>query len=192
LLFYKGDILNDKLDDIGYFLLFIYSFGGGFIGLATAAVFATLGKMDLITSILLAGTANFIGSTMLFYFARNSKAEAMNFLKKHRRKLALVHLMMRRHGSMVLFIQKFLYGIKTLVPLAAGLTKYRAFKFISINLAASFFWALATGVIAYFSGSVILSSLRSTESYPWIAPVVLACVLGTVYFYLSKVTQKKL
>jgi membrane protein DedA with SNARE-associated domain len=184
-------ILNDRIDDIGYFLLFVYSFGGGFIGLATAAVLATLGKMSLVISILLAGTANFIGSTLLFYFARNSKTDAMNFLKKHRRKLALVHLLMRKHGSMVLFIQKFVYGIKTLVPLAAGITKYDSFKFISINLLASFFWALATGVLAYFSGSIIIKGLRSVEAYPWMAPIILASVVGAVYFYMTKATTKK-
>jgi len=182
--------LTDKLDDIGYFLLFVYSFGGGFIGLATAAVFASLGKMSLIFSIVLAATANFVGSTLLFYFARNSKSEAMVFLKKHRRKLALVHILMKKRGSWVLFIQKFIYGIKTLVPLAVGITKYDARKFVPINLIASFVWAITIGITAYFFGSAILKGLHYIENYPWLAPVVLAAIIGALYFYMNKTTTR--
>ena len=68
--------MEDRLDDIGYAALFIYSFGGGFIGLATAAVLASLGKLSIGLSILLAGIANFIGSTIIFYFAKNSKSKS--------------------------------------------------------------------------------------------------------------------
>lgn len=183
--------MTDRLDDIGYFLLFVYSFGGGFIGLATAAVLASAGKMSITLSIILAATANFVGSTTLFYFARNSKGEAMVLLKKHRRKLALVHLLMKKQGSWVLFIQKFLYGIKTLVPLAAGITKYDARKFIPINLAASFVWAVTVGIVAYIFGSVILDGIHFIEDYPWLAPVALAIIVGALYFYMNKTTTRR-
>lgn len=184
-------MLADRLDDIGYFLLFVYSFAGGFVGLGTAAVLASMGKMSIVLSIILAGVANFVGSTLLFYFARNSKSEAMVFLKKHRRKLALVHLLMKKHGSWALFIHKFIYGIKTLVPLAAGITKYNARKFIPINMAASFVWAVLVGVAAYFSGSIILEALHFIEDYPWLAPVVLVILGILLYLYMNKTTNKE-
>lgn len=183
--------MAERLDDIGYVLLFLYSFGGGFVGLATAAVLASLGKMSLLLSIALAGTANLIGSTVIFYFARNSKADAAAFLKKHRRKLALVHLLMKKRGSWVIFIQKFIYGIKTLVPLAAGITKYDASKFITLNILASYVWAIVIGVAAYFSGSIILQGVYFIEDYPFMAPVILVSILGGIYFYMSKTTKKE-
>lgn len=183
--------MNGQLEDIGYFLLFVYSFGGGFIGIATAAVFSSMGKMSIVACVLLAGVANFAGSTTLFYFARNSKTDAMVFLKKHRRKLALTHLLMKRHGSLIIFIQKFIYGIKTLVPLTAGITKYSAPRFIVLNFAASFLWAIAVGVAAYFSGALIMKALLFIEAYPFIAPVVLISVVGGIYFYMVKTTKRR-
>ena len=53
--------LGTKLEDVGYLLLFIYSLGGGFIGVATAAVLASIGKMSIAAVIAIAATANFIG-----------------------------------------------------------------------------------------------------------------------------------
>jgi len=183
--------VNGQLEDIGYFLLFVYSFGGGFVGIATAAVFSSLGKMSILLCILLAGVANFAGSTALFYFARNSKSDALVFLKKQRRKVALTHLLMKRYGSLIIFIQKFIYGVKTLVPLTAGITKYSAPRFIVLNFAASFLWAITVGLGAYFSGALIVKMLLFIEAYPFIAPVVLISALGGIYFYMVKTTKRR-
>ncbi len=184
-------MLEDRLDDIGYAALFIYSFGGGFVGLATAAVMASLGKLSLGLSILLAGAANFIGSTIIFYFAKNSKTEALGFLKKHRRKLALMHLLMRKRGSIVILLTKFIYGLKTIAPLTAGITKYDAKKFIFLNFLASFAWAISIGVAAYLSGGVILEAVHYAKNYPFAAPIVLALIVGTVYLIINKITKKE-
>lgn len=183
--------MGERLEDIGYFLLFLYSFGGGFVGLVTAAVLSSLGKMSLPLVIILAGAANFIGSTALFYFAKSSKSEAMTFLKNHRRKLALTHLLMRKRGSWVIFIQKFIYGIKTLVPLAAGITKYDPLKFTTLNFVASFAWSISIGIAAYFSGTIILEGVYFIEDNPWLAPLILAGIIGLIYLYMTKTTKKE-
>lgn len=183
--------MEDRLDDIGYAALFIYSFGGGFIGLATAAVLASLGKLSIGLSILLAGIANFIGSTIIFYFAKNSKAEALEFLKKHRRKLALMHILMRKRGSMVIFLTKFIYGLKTIAPLTAGITKYDAKKFTLLNFFASFVWAISIGAAAYLSGGLIMEAIHYAKDYPLAAPIVLALIVGAAYLYINKITKKE-
>lgn len=179
------------MQEIGYFLLFIYSFGGGFIGLATAAAIAATGKLSLVLSIGIATAANFIGSTLLFFFARHSKAEVGNYLKKHRRKLAFAHLLMKKQGSFVLFAHKFIYGVKTIVPLAAGVTRYDAFKFVVLNIAASSFWAASIGFGGYFFGGAILRAANIFEEFYWIAPLVLVLIVLAIYLYLNKITKKE-
>ena len=87
----------------------------------------------LIASIIVAGSANFIGDQFLFTLARNNKSYAKTMMEKYGRKVALAHLLMRKYGSPVVFIQKYIYGIKTLIPLAMGLTKY-SIKKLSTNL----------------------------------------------------------
>lgn len=48
---------------------------------------------------------------------RYNKNALMPYIKAHRRKLVLSHILMKKYGDKIIFIQKFVYGLKTLVPM---------------------------------------------------------------------------
>lgn len=180
----------ENLETYGYVVLFLYSFGGGFVALMGAGVLSYTGHMDLSTSIAVAFIANFLGDTMLFYMGRYHKKEVIAYMHKHKRKLALSHLLMKRNGSWVVFLQKYVYGIKTLIPLAIGITKYDFKKFAILNFFASAVWALVVGIGSYMAGEAIRSGYEVIAERPWIAPAVLFSVVGLIWWYLSSKTKK--
>ncbi len=180
-----------SLATYGYIALFLYSLGGGFVGLLAAGVLSYAGKMDITLAIGIAFVANFLGDLMLFYMTRYQKGEMMTYLRKHRRKLALSHILMKKHGDWVIFLQKYVYGIKTLIPLAIGLTKYDFKRFAMLNLAASAIWAVVVGLGSYASGSVIMAGYEVIAERPYIAPILLVVLLGLLWSYLSFATRKK-
>jgi len=57
---------------------------------------------------------------------------------------------MRKYGVWAIFIQKFLYGIKTLVPISMGLSKYDFRKFGFYNIFASILF-----VVVIFFGIIL-------------------------------------
>lgn len=179
-----------NLETYGYIVLFLYSLGGGFVALMGAGVLSYTGHMDLSSSILIAFVANFIGDVMLFYMGRYNKKDVMAYLHKHKRKLALSHILMKKHGSWVIFLQKYVYGIKTLIPLAVGLTKYDLKKFIILNFFASAIWAVVIGVASYMAGEVIKSAYEVIAERPYIAPLILLSIVGIIWWYLSSHTKK--
>ena len=183
------DMLTN-LETYGYIVLFLYSFGGGFIALMGAGVLSYTGHMDLEVAILVAFIANFLGDTMLFYMGRYNKKDVMGYLHKHKRKLALSHILMKKHGSWVIFLQKYVYGIKTLIPLAIGLTKYDFKKFTVLNLFASAIWAVAIGVLSYMAGEMIKSAYEIIAERPYIAPIALLSIIALIWWYLSANTKK--
>ncbi len=183
------DMLTN-LETYGYIVLFLYSFGGGFIALMGAGVLSYTGHMDLEIAILVAFVANFLGDLMLFYMGRYNKKDVMGYLHKHKRKLALSHILMKKHGSWVIFLQKYVYGIKTLIPLAIGLTKYDFKKFAILNLFASAIWAVTIGVISYMAGEMIKSAYEVIAERPYIAPVALLSIIVLIWWYLSANTKK--
>lgn len=183
------DMLTN-LETYGYIVLFLYSFGGGFIALMGAGVLSYTGHMDLEIAILVAFIANFLGDTMLFYMGRYNKKDVMGYLHKHKRKLALSHILMKKHGSWVIFLQKYVYGIKTLIPLAIGLTKYDFKKFTVLNLFASAIWAVAIGVLSYMAGEMIKSAYEIVAERPYIAPIALLSIIALIWWYLSASTKK--
>ena len=180
-----------NLATYGYIGLFLYSLGGGFVALIGAGVLSFMGKMDLTTSMLIAFSANALGDVMLFYMARYQKSMMMEGLRKHRRKLALSHVMMKRYGSWIILFQKFVYGIKTLIPIAIGLTKYDFKKFAILNVASSAVWALAFGFGSYYSGSALIKLAELIGDKPWIAPLILVTFGGSLWLYMEKATKKK-
>ncbi|PHR57064.1 MAG: hypothetical protein COA44_06645 [Arcobacter sp.] len=184
------DMLNN-LETYGYVVLFLYSFGGGFVALMGAGVLSYTGHMDLTTSILVAFVANFIGDMVLFYMGRYNKKEVMVYMHKHKRKLALSHILMKKHGSWVVFLQKYVYGIKTLIPLAIGITKYDLKKFAILNLIAAALWSVVIGFGSFMAGEAIRSAYEVVAQKPWIAPLVLLSIISVIWWYLSVKTRKK-
>lgn len=176
--------MEELIREWGYIVLFLYSFGGGFLALAVAGVLSYTGDLNIIASIIVAGSANFIGDQFLFTLARNNKQYAKTMMAKYGRKVALAHLLMRRYGSPVVFIQKYIYGIKTLIPLAMGLTKYSTKKFTIFNAFATVVWALVVGYTSYYMGEVILNMADEFKMYG--IALVVAIILGVTY-YLRKI-----
>jgi len=179
-----------SLSTYGYLILFFYSFGGGFVALMAAAVLSYAGEMNIYLSIAVAFTANFIGDQVLFYLGRYNKSDMMGYLKNHRRKLALSHLLMKKYGDKAIFFQKYVYGIKTLIPIAIGLTKYSFLRFSIFNLFAAALWALVVGFGSYIAGASILKTVSHFTENPIIAPIIIFTLLGGIWFYLSKATAK--
>jgi len=115
----------------------------------------------------------------------------MRQFRKHRRKLALSHLLMKKYGSWIILMQKFVYGIKTLIPLAIGLTKYDFTKFTILNLLSAAVWTLVIGVGSYLAGDALIRAYEVISERPYIAPLVLVVIGGGLWFYLSKATKKR-
>lgn len=184
------DMLNN-LSTYGYAVLFIYSLGGGLVALIGAGVLSFMGKMDLTLSITIAFIANFIGDGLLFYMARYHKREMMEYLSKHKRKLAFSHLLLKRRGAWIIVVKKFIYGLKTLIPLAVGLTKYDFWKFSLYNAVGALIWAITVGGGSYLFGGAIIEGFKMVSDKPYLAPVSLIVVGASVWFYLSAATKKK-
>jgi len=148
------DILT-SLANYGYLILGYYSFGGGMLGLIGAGILSSMGKMDITLSITIATVANFVGDTVLFYLAQTNKTEVQKYLTKHKRKIAYTNLLMRRYGWAVVFLQKYVYGVKTLVPIVMGLTKYDFKRFTLLNIPASIVWGLVVGLVSFYFSEVV-------------------------------------
>ena len=149
------------------------------VAIIAAGVLSHAGKMDLTASIAVATVANTLGDTMLFYLARYNKSAVMPYLATHKRKLAYSHILMKRYGDKIILIKKFIYGVKTLVPIAVGLTKYSFVKFSAINFISSLIWA------------VVLRAGDYLGAHGYIMPLAMGCALGAIWYFLQKATAKK-
>ncbi len=186
------EILNN-LVTYGYLFLFVLSFGGGMFGLICAGIFASSGKMDISLCIIVAAIANFLGDCVLICLSRYSKKDVMPYIKKHRRKIALAQVLIKKYGSKIILIKKYIYGVKTIIPLAIGLTKYSFLKFSILNAISSIIWATSVGLTAYFAGEKIMQFWENYGEnwFYFIAGFIILLIF--IYFVLfSKKKEKNL
>ncbi len=179
------------LETWGYLAVAFFSFGGSLFIVAAAGVFSFMGEMNLTIALSIAIVFNFMGDNFLFYLGRYQKKEIEPYYAKHKRKIALATLIMRKYGILAIFIQKFLYGVKTLVPIAMALAKYDFKKFVFFNIFASIVFILTIGLSAYYSSEAIISLFGYIKENPWIAPLILFSIIGLIWVTLEKMTKTK-
>ncbi len=178
------------LIEYGYIILFVWSILEGETGLVMAGVLSHTGDLDLTTSIIVAGLGGFTGDQIYFYIGRYNKKYINKTLKNHRRKFALANLLLNRYGWMIVFMQRYLYGLRTILPMAMGTTRYSGKTFAIVNLIAAMIWAFATIMLAYIFGDEILKILHLARTYWYIALPLGAIIAGSVWYYFHKVTKK--
>lgn len=174
----------------GYGILFLYSFGGGMIALLAASVLAGVGNLDLSLCIIIAAVANFLGDELLFYLAKFNKNAVLPYFKKHRRKLALAQILFKSYGGKIILAKKFIYGLKTLIPLAIGLSKYNAKKFLFLNAICAIIWAVSLGLLGFFAGDFIQQISEKYGQNTSFLIIFLVAILFALWLYFEKQTKR--
>jgi membrane protein DedA with SNARE-associated domain len=86
-------------------------------------------------------------------------------------------------------MQRYMYGLRTVIPMSIGITKYSAKKFALINLLSAWVWAAITVTPAYFYGAEILSSLIYAKQHWYFALPIAGAFLYGVYTYFQKLER---
>jgi len=186
--------LEDTLTSLstwGYLALAFFSFGGSLVVVAAAGVLSYMGEMNLFISLIIAIIFNYIGDMFLFYLGKYHTQDIKPYFEKHKRKIALSTLIMRKYGVWAIFIQKFLYGIKTLVPISMALSRYDFKKFGFYNIFASILFVVTIMLLSYYAGGTIEALFKSFKAYPWVPFVVLFSIIGVIWYSMEYITKKR-
>ncbi len=180
-----------SLSTWGYLAIAFFSFGGSLVVVAAAGVLSYMGEMNLFISLAIAIVFNYIGDMFLFYLGKYHKEDIKPYFEKHKRKIALSTLIMRKYGVWAIFIQKFLYGIKTLVPISMALSRYDFKKFGFYNIFASIFFVVVIMLVSFYAGGTIQALFESFKAYPWVPFVVLFSIVGAIWYSMEHLTKKR-
>jgi membrane protein DedA with SNARE-associated domain len=182
-----------SISTYGYVIIALYSFGGGMIAIIAGSVLASMGELDILTVLLVAGISNMFGDIFLFYFGKNQKSEIKKyqFVRRNIRKLAYSRILVSRNDILAIFIQKYLYGVKTLIPLILGVSNYNFKKFATLNFFSTILWTLSIGLTTYFSAEVVRVFLDENSIPAYILPIFFLVFLVSVWGFLEYKTKKR-
>lgn len=180
----------DLLTKYGYIILFIWCMMEGEMALIMGGIMSHTGQMDLGLAIFIAGLGGFAGDQVYFYIGRYNKNFISKKLRSQRRKFAIAHMLLKKNGWPIIFIQRYMYGLRTVIPMSIGLTRYDAKKFAFINLISAWCWAAITIIPAYFLGEHILDILDKAKEHWYIAIPIAVTFLGALLYGFKRIENK--
>ncbi|OGT89091.1 MAG: hypothetical protein A2286_04945 [Gammaproteobacteria bacterium RIFOXYA12_FULL_61_12] len=183
------DLFIGLLKEYGYIILFLWSILEGEIGLIMAGIMTHTGDMDYFWAVFIAGLGGFTGDQIYFYIGRVNKGLIQRKLYTQRRKFAIAHLLLKRYGWPIIFVQRYMYGLRTVIPLSIGITKYPAKRFALINLISAWVWAAITITPAYIFGEEILVVLNYAQQHWYFALPLVAGFLYATTTYFKRMEQ---
>ena len=179
------------MKEYGYIILFAWSILEGEMGLIMAGLLCHTGDMWLPIAIFVAGLGGFAGDQIYFYIGRYNKAYVHSKFRGQRRKFALAHLLLKKYGWPIIFAQRYMYGMRTIIPISIGLTRYDAKMFAFINLLSAWAWAAITIVPVWYFGEEILKLLEVAKEHWYFAAPFALLFGGSIIYYFQKATKKK-
>ncbi|CBG40673.1 putative integral membrane protein [Helicobacter mustelae 12198] len=182
---------QEHLQSWGYLLLFLYSLGGGYLAIIAAGFLSSLGSMDITLSVLVAFVGNAIGSGIFAVLVRSQKKDFARYFQKHRRKVALAFLWLKKYGIGLIFFSKYIFGIKAIVPAVIGLSKYSLKKYWIFNTLACLLWALVMGLLSYFASELVKKLLEKLVFLPPYAMPLLLLGIGVLFVGALKYFSSK-
>ncbi len=180
------DLFVGWLKEYGYIILFLLSILEGEIGLVMAGILSHTGDMQYFLSVFVAGLGGFAGDQFYFYIGRFNKGLIQRKLHNQRLKFAIAHLLLKKYGWPIIFIQRYLYGLRTVIPMSIGITKYSSKKFALINLISAWVWAAITITPAYYFGEELLQILSSARDHWYFALPLAGTILYGIYTYIRR------
>ncbi len=181
------ELLIELIKEYGYIILFLWSILEGEMGLIMGGLLCHTGDMTLAIAIAVAGFGGFVGDQIYFYIGRYNKGYIQRKMVSQRRKFALAHLLLKKYGWPIIFVQRFLYGLRTVIPISIGLTRYSAKMYAFINFLSGFVWSSITIVPVYIYGEEILGLFEwAKEHFYFAIPFALLMLGGLMYFFHVK------
>ena len=158
-------MLQQFLQDFGYFALFLGTFFEGETILVLAGFLAFRGYMDINLVVLVAFFGSYAGDQLWYFMGRRHGRKLL--ARKPRWQLmgdrALVHI--RRHPDIWVLSFRFVYGLRTVMPVAIGLSGYPPRRYLLLNGLGAAIWAAALGAAAYHFGAILEGLLGNVKRY---------------------------
>ncbi|MDD4855223.1 MAG: DedA family protein [Sulfuricurvum sp.] len=180
------------LKEYGYIVLFAWSILEGELGLVMAGIMSHTGDMFLPIALFVGALGGFAGDQIYFYIGRFNKKYIHDKLRSQRRKFAIAHLLLKKYGWLLIFVQRYMYGMRTVIPMAIGLTKYSNRQFAIINFISAVFWASLTIIPAYYFGDELLKLLAWIKEHWYFAIPLVITIVSSISFMFNKIEKNLL
>jgi membrane protein DedA with SNARE-associated domain len=107
-------------------------------GLVLAGVLSYTGHMFVLPAIIVAGIGGALGDLLFFHLGKYHTDVVKDKIKNNEIIIEEIQKILKKHDILVIFVQRYLYGLRTIIPIVIGMSGYNEKRFFSINLISAF------------------------------------------------------
>lgn len=150
-------------------------------------ILAHQGMWSLPAAMLAATTGSFLADQLWFLGGRRMQSHRWVQAMRRRSAFAKALEMLERHPIGFIFAFRFIYGFRTISPIAIGTTNVSQRLFSSVNAAAAVIWAVTFSTIGYLFGDAFEAAFGRLKHDPrlwWIVGgfVILGAIVGLIHW----------
>ncbi len=157
--------------------------------LVAAAIFAGLGKLNLLVILVIAIICSIVGDNAGFLLGRYGGHPLIERYGKYifltPKRIAKTEAFYARNGTKIVLVARFFDGLRQANGIIAGLTEMRWQSFLTFNAIGATVWVITWSLIGYF-GAGHVATLLHYQLY-----LSVAVVVGSIAFYLYRRRQQK-
>jgi membrane-associated protein len=173
--------------DYGYWAVLLVVAGDGVFpalpgetAIVTAAVLASDGTLSLPLVILAGAAGAVIGDSTAYWIGRGGQGGIKRAVTRvaGAERLEAAERMVRRQGPALVFVGRFLPGIRIAINLSCGAGQMAYPRFLLFDALGAVLWAGQAALLGYFAGKAFAGQL-------WVAFVVAFAVTGVVALFVT-------
>jgi membrane protein DedA with SNARE-associated domain len=161
-------------DILLYAAVFLGCFFEGETCLTTSAFAAHRGHLEIFIVIILAFTATQSWDWIWFLVGRKKGKAVLAKRPKLSEKAHKIDVLLMKYPVPVLLGYRFLYGFRTAVPLAIGMSSIPTRRFFAFSFINTIVWDILFSSIGYFFGAFLKANMKRIEDYEF---EIMACIL---------------
>ncbi len=148
-----------------YSTVFAGCFFEGETSLVTSAFAAHRGYMEIFIVMMIAFAATQSWDWIWFLTGRKKGSAILGNRPKMQEKANKINILLSKHQTPVLLGYRFLYGFRTVVPLAIGMSSITTRKFFLFSVINTIIWDCLFSSMGYFFGAFLKANLKRIEHY---------------------------
>jgi len=175
---------------LGYLGLFIGSIIEGETVVITASFAAHRGYLNILFVFIVAMSGTLISDWFWFIMGRKNGQNFVNKKPKLRHNVVKIDQILNRNPVPLLIGYRFLYGLRTMVPLVIGISSIKFSRFLFYSTVATVIWASVMCGAGYFFGAALEANFARLEHYE-IEIMSALLVSGAAIILIFKIIKRR-
>ncbi|MGQ9662217.1 MAG: DedA family protein [Kiritimatiellia bacterium] len=146
--------ITGLIERYGYFAVFIGAVLEGESVVAAAAFAAHRGFLRMAGVVTAAFLGTFLGDQLYFLLGRLNSNFVLARRPAWRPRMRMINEQLVRNQNWVIFVYRFIYGVRAITPFVIGMSPVATWRFVSICFLGSLVWTILVTGIGYSVGNI--------------------------------------